>query len=61
MPTYIVAVFNKEGTQMGIFAKLFSDTVGLISLFTIAFVIVIAIYLFLWVRKQAEKDAAAND
>ncbi|MBR7002166.1 MAG: DUF3149 domain-containing protein [Neisseriaceae bacterium] len=42
---------------MAIFAKLFSSFIGLISLFTIAFVIVMAVYLFFWVGKQAEKDA----
>ncbi|MBR5939701.1 MAG: DUF3149 domain-containing protein [Neisseriaceae bacterium] len=42
---------------MALFAKLFSSTIGLLSLFTIAFVIVMAIFLFFWVGKQAEKDA----
>ncbi|MBQ9683611.1 MAG: DUF3149 domain-containing protein [Neisseriaceae bacterium] len=42
---------------MALFAKLFSSFVGLISLFTIAFVVVMAVYLFFWVGKQAEKDA----
>ncbi|MBP5788931.1 MAG: DUF3149 domain-containing protein [Neisseriaceae bacterium] len=42
---------------MALFAKLFSSTIGLLSAFTIGFVIVIAIFLFIWVGKQAEKDA----
>ncbi|MBR6026631.1 MAG: DUF3149 domain-containing protein [Neisseriaceae bacterium] len=42
---------------MGLFAKLFSSQIGLLSLFTIGFVIVMAIFLFIWVGKQAQKDA----
>lgn len=41
---------------MGVFADLFKSSIGLLSLFTIAFVIVIAAYLFFWVKKQAAKD-----
>lgn len=42
---------------MALFAELFKSPIGLLSLFTIAFVIVIATFLFLWVRKQAQLDA----
>ena len=56
MPTVTLFV-NYWGTQMALFAKLFSSTIGLLSAFTIGFVIVIAIFLFIWVGKQAEKDA----
>ena len=42
---------------MELFAKLFQSTIGLLSAFTIAFVIVMAFFLWGWVKKQAAKDA----
>ncbi|WP_274571342.1 DUF3149 domain-containing protein [Neisseria leonii] len=38
---------------MGVFLELFKSPVGILSAFTISFVVVIAAYLFFWVRKQA--------
>ncbi|MBP3220461.1 MAG: DUF3149 domain-containing protein [Neisseriaceae bacterium] len=42
---------------MALFAKLFSSFIGLISLFTIVFIIGMAIFLFFWVGKKAQEDA----
>ena len=56
MPIVTFCKWNR-GTQMALFAKLFSSTIGLLSLFTIAFVIVMAIFLFFWVGKKAQEDA----
>ncbi len=43
---------------MELFAELFKSTIGLLSLFTISFIIVMAAYIFFWVKKQAAKDEA---
>lgn len=40
---------------MAVFLELFKSPVGILSAITIGFVIVIAAYLFFWVKKQAEK------
>ncbi|MDO4997572.1 MAG: DUF3149 domain-containing protein [Neisseria sp.] len=40
---------------MAVFQELFKSTVGILSFITIAMVIVIAVFLFFWVKKQAEK------
>lgn len=42
---------------MGVFGELFKSPVGILSLITICVVIVIASYLFLWVKKQADKES----
>jgi hypothetical protein len=36
--------------------ELFGSDIGLLSLFTIGFVIVIAIYLFIWVRRKMNNN-----
>lgn len=41
---------------MDVLSELFRSPIGLLSLFTIAFVIGMAIFLFFWVKKQTEKD-----
>lgn len=45
---------------MDVFAELFKSPTGILSVITIGFVAVIAVYLFFWVKKQVEKDAS-ND
>lgn len=40
---------------MGVFAELFKSPVGILSFITIASIIVIAAYLFFWIKKQTEK------
>lgn len=42
---------------MGVFGELFKSHVGILSLITILVVIVIATFLFLWVKKQADKES----
>lgn len=46
---------------MDIFFELFKSPIGLLSLFTIGFVIVIACFLFFWVKKQADKETSHLD
>ena len=41
---------------MGVFAELFKSPVGILSMITIATVMVIAAYLFFWIKKQTEKE-----
>ena len=41
---------------MGVFAELFKSPVGILSAITILMVIVIATFLFFWIKKQAEKS-----
>ena len=41
---------------MELFAELFKSPVGILSLITIVVIIMIATYLFFWVKKQVEKD-----
>lgn len=41
---------------MDVLQYLLSTPFGLFSLFTICMVIVIAVFLFFWVKKQAERD-----
>ncbi|EGK09661.1 DUF3149 domain-containing protein [Kingella kingae] len=41
---------------MDVFAQLFKSPVGMMSLATIAFIIVIAVFMFFWVKKQADND-----
>lgn len=45
---------------MGVFSELFKSPIGMLSMLTIAFVIVIAVFLFFWVKKQAERDGSAD-
>ncbi|MDO4696206.1 MAG: DUF3149 domain-containing protein [Neisseria sp.] len=45
---------------MGVFAELFKSSIGILSMITIGFVIVIAAYLFFWVKKQADRDSSAD-
>lgn len=47
---------QEKGTKMDVFQYMLSTPFGLFSLFTIAMVIVIAVFLFFWVKKQAERD-----
>ncbi|MDO5686970.1 MAG: DUF3149 domain-containing protein [Neisseria sp.] len=41
---------------MDLFIKLFQSDIGLLSAFTIGFIIAMAIYLYFWVKKQAAKE-----
>lgn len=41
---------------MEVFLELFKSPIGLLSAFTICFVMVIATYMFFWVKKQADKS-----
>ena len=41
---------------MELFAELFKSPVGILSLIIIVVIIMIATYLFFWVKKQVEKD-----
>lgn len=45
---------------MDLFIKLFQSEIGLLSIFTIAFMIVMAIYIYFWVKKQAAKEDQRN-
>ncbi len=45
---------------MELWAELFKSDVGILSIVTIAVIIVIAIFLFFWVRKQVNQDAKAE-
>lgn len=45
---------------MDVFAQLFKSPVGMMSLATIAFIIVIAVFMFFWVKKQADNDKKIN-
>ena len=41
---------------MELLKELFSSSIGILSFVTIFVIIIIAIYLFFWIKKQAEKD-----
>lgn len=41
---------------MELFAELFKSPVGILSLITIVVVVLIASYMFFWVKKQVGKD-----
>lgn len=41
---------------MDIFIKLFQSDVGLFSAATLGLIVLIATYLFFWVKKQADKE-----
>ena len=43
--------------NMELFSELFKSPVGILSFITIAAIIVIAIYMFFWVKKQADQGA----
>jgi Protein of unknown function (DUF3149) len=49
---------------MGVFMvalkELFTTPIGLLSLGTIAFILVMGAYIFVWVRRQMEKEEAAD-
>lgn len=45
---------------MELWAELFSDWVGILSFGVIAFVIVIAIFMYKWVTKNMDNDQASN-
>lgn len=40
--------------------ELFTTSIGLLSLGTIAFILVMGAYIFVWVHKQIAKDEAAQ-
>lgn len=43
-------------------SELFTTDIGLLSLFTILFIIVMAVYLYIYAKKQMNEDEkAAND
>lgn len=46
---------------MGVFAELFKSPIGILSAITIGTVIVIAAYLFFWVKKQADSSATDSE
>lgn len=41
---------------MELFAELFKSPVGILSFITIFVILIIATFLFFWVKKQVEKD-----
>ncbi len=41
---------------MEVFAELFKSDVGILSIITIGVIMLIAAYMFFWVKKQVEKD-----
>lgn len=45
---------------MALFNELFKSSVGILSLFTIVFIIGMAIFLFFWVKKQADSSSPKN-
>ncbi|MDO4434304.1 MAG: DUF3149 domain-containing protein [Alysiella sp.] len=45
---------------MELFLELFKSPIGILSLFTICFIIGMATFLFFWVKKQADKDEEAQ-
>lgn len=47
--------YHREHT-MELLNELFESPVGIMSLLTILFVIVIATFLFFWLKKQADKS-----
>lgn len=46
---------------MELFMKLFSSLIGVLSLFTIAFIIAMAIYMYFWIGRQARSDEESAD
>ncbi len=42
---------------MELIVELFKSPVGIFSAFTIFMVIVIAVFLFFWIKKQADKES----
>lgn len=46
-----------KGNIMDIFQYMLSTPFGVLSLITIVMVIVIAAFLFFWVKKQADRDS----
>ncbi len=45
---------------MDLWAELFKSDVGILSMITIGVIIVIAIYLFFWVRKQVNTEPTGD-
>lgn len=45
---------------MNVFAELFKSQIGILATLTIFLVIVIATFMFLWVRKQANAEEATK-
>lgn len=41
-----------------VFSELFKSPIGLLSVLTIGTIFCIAVFLFFWVKKQTDKDAA---
>lgn len=41
---------------MELFAKLFSSTIGLLSIFTIVFIICMGVFYILWFKKKMDED-----
>ncbi|WP_081986607.1 MULTISPECIES: DUF3149 domain-containing protein [Chitinibacter] len=41
-------------------STLFSSDIGLLSVFTIGFILVMAIYIYLYVRRKIKEDTAAH-
>lgn len=42
---------------MALFSELLNSQIGILSLFTIAFIIAMAFFLIFWVRKQAQLES----
>lgn len=41
---------------MELFLKLFDSTIGILSIFTIGFIICMAVYLFIWMGRQVSAE-----
>lgn len=46
---------------MELFMKLFSSQIGILSMFTIGFIIVMAIFMYIWVGRQARLDEKTGE
>lgn len=46
---------------MELFMKLFSSQIGILSVFTIGFIVAMAIYMYIWIGRQARSDAESAD
>lgn len=45
---------------MQVFSELFNSSVGIASFITIAAIVVIAIFLFFWVKRRVDEDSKNN-
>ncbi|MDO4694432.1 MAG: DUF3149 domain-containing protein [Eikenella sp.] len=49
-----------EHKPMQVFSELFSSSVGIASFITIAAIVVIAVFLFFWVKRRVDEDSKNN-